>query len=301
MKSHKELLNALSEDKLLRQLTDEEVKNLREVFISAYADLARCCEKYGLTVMLVYGSAIGAVRHKGFIPWDDDMDVAMPRADFEKLKEVFDSELGDKYILSSPNYKGNAINRFPVMMVRGTRLEELGSVPGSELAKIKIDIFIIENIPQNRIVRFAKGLLCTGLMFMASYEDTFEHRNEVLKNYMCKTREGRSAYYRRILVGKAFSVISFQKWMDMIDKACRYRKMTKLVGIPTGRDHYFGEVRPRSVYFPVTTGEFEGLKVNIPGSTDEYLTGLYGPDYMTLPPEEKRERHFIIDIGFDGQ
>ena len=202
MKSFKTLLNSLSDDPLLRQLTDNEVKKLRIVFLETYKDLAACCEKYGLTVMLIGGTVIGAVRHKGFIPWDDDLDVAMPREDFEKLKAIFEEELGDKYILSSPNYKNNANNRFPMMLVKNTLFVEAGNSPEDEVSKIKIDIFIIENIPENPICRKAKGIWCSILMIMGSYEETYEHQTEVLKQYMCKTKEGKREYNRRIRLGK---------------------------------------------------------------------------------------------------
>ena len=298
MKSYKALLNSLSNDPNLRQLTDEEVKKLRETFIEAYLDLAEVCKKCGLTVMLIGGTAIGAVRHNGFIPWDDDFDVAMPRADFEKLKELFDEELGDKYILSAPNYKENANNRFPMMLVKNTLFVEAGNSPEDEASRIKIDIFIIENIPNNVLRRKIKGIWCTILMAMGSYEDTYEHQNEFFKHFMCKTEEGQAEYYRRIRIGRWFSFFSFQKWMDIIDKACQYKKETRLMGIPTGRGHYFGEIRPKQTFIPVSAGLFEGLEVNLPGDSDDYLRNLYGNDYMTLPPIEKRERHFIYDLKF---
>ena len=90
MKSYKDLLNSLSKDSGLRQLTDYEVKKLRDVYIQTFRDLSECCQKNNLTVMMIGGTALGAVRHQGFIPWDDDLDVAMPRKDFEKFKIIFE-------------------------------------------------------------------------------------------------------------------------------------------------------------------------------------------------------------------
>ena len=163
MKSYKALLNSLSDDSSLRQLTNEEVVKLRTAFLGAFRDLVACCDQHHLTVMLIGGSVIGAVRHQGFIPWDDDLDIAMPRADFEKLKSIFNKELGEKYILSSPNYQDNAANRFPMMLVKDTLFVEAGNSPEDESAKIKLDIFIIENIPENVVHRTIKGLWCTVL------------------------------------------------------------------------------------------------------------------------------------------
>ena len=300
MKSYKALLNSLSNDPSLRQLTDEEVIRLRKVFLQAYYDLMKCCEKYNLTVMLIGGTVIGAVRHNGFIPWDDDLDVAMPREDFEKLKRVFSRELGGKYILSSPNYKNNASNRFPMMLVKDSLLVEAGKSADDEAARIKIDIFIIENIPANPVYRLIKGIWCSALMAMGSYEETFEHNDINLKKYMCKTEEGARAYRKRMRLGRLFSFIKFQKWMNIIDNACQYNKKTNLLGIPTGRGHYFGEIRAAKTFLPISYGLFEGIKVNLPGNPDDYLSNLYGKDYMKLPPVEKRERHFIMDIKFQG-
>lgn len=299
MTSYKDLMNSLSDDPSLRVLSDEEIYKLRKCFLDAFQDLSNCCEKYSLKVMLTGGSALGAVRHHGFIPWDDDLDVAMTRADFEKLKEVFEKELGDKYILSSPNYKNNARGRFPIMLIKDTLMVEVGGNPEDDVSRIKIDIFIIENIPDNVIHRYLKGLWCTCLMFMASYEESYEERNnQSFKNYMCKTEEGKAVYNRRVRLGRLFSFFNSQVWKDKVDSALQYNKTTNLMGIPSGRGHYFGEICSRETFIPVSQGKFEGLTVNLPGNPGAYLANLYGKTYMQLPPVEKREKHFIIDIKF---
>lgn len=298
MQSSKELLNSLPSDLGLRKITDAEMKKLRTIFLEAYKDLVVCCEKLNITVMLIGGGVIGAVRHKGFIPWDDDLDVAMTRRDYEILKKNFESYLGDKYILSAPNYRNSANNRFPMMLVKNTLYVELGDDPDDETSKIKIDIFIIENIPNNKIIRVIKGSWCMLVMYIANCEKIYENQNELLKRNFYQTKEGKKMYDRRIKIGRFFSFYNFQKWVNIVDKSVQYKKATELMGIPTGRGHYFKEIRPKKTFVPVSKGEFEGLEVNLPGDPEDYLSNLYGSDYMTLPPVEKREKHFIVDLKF---
>ena len=79
--------------------SESEKKELQRVLLSIYCDVAEVCKKYELKMLLGGGSCLGAVRHKGFIPWDDDIDLIMPRSDYNKLLEVFDKELGENYHL----------------------------------------------------------------------------------------------------------------------------------------------------------------------------------------------------------
>ena len=88
MKSDFELMNELAKrSDYLRELTDDESKALKKTLLAMYVDIARLCEAHHLTVMLCGGSCLGAIRHKGFIPWDDDLDIGMPREDYEKFIE----------------------------------------------------------------------------------------------------------------------------------------------------------------------------------------------------------------------
>lgn len=297
MKSYKKILNSMPKDSGLRVLNDEEIKKLREVFLQGLTDIIRLCNKYNLTVMLIGGSVLGAVRHQGFIPWDDDLDIAMTRADYNVFKKVFQKELGDRYLLSAPNYKGNARNRFPQIFVKNTLFLEIENSDSN--SGIKIDLFVIENIPSGRIHRIIKGCLCSALMFMAGNAATYQENNNFLRRYICQTPEGEKYYKRRMKIGHFFSFISVQKWFDIVEKACQYKKRTNLMGIPTGRGHYFGEIRPTDTFLPVSQGMFENLTVNLPGNSDDYLSNLYG-DYKIIPAEDKRERHFIYDIKFSN-
>jgi lipopolysaccharide cholinephosphotransferase len=297
MKYYKILLNTLAAKNQLRLLTADELKQLKIRLLETYQDIASVCKKYGLTIMLVGGSTLGAIRHKGYIPWDDDLDLGMYRDDFQKFTEIFEQELGDKYILSAPNYSENVKNRFPQVLIKGTKRVLLGETDETPMTNILIDIFIIENVPKKLLLRYLKAFICNALMFIASNVQAYENRNEDFKKYMYQTPESKRIYKRQLLLGKLFHFFSKNKWFNIVDKYCRYNHKTGMVSVPTGRKHYLGEVLPYDVFFPIRETMFEGMKVNIPGKYDDYLKNLYG-DYMEIPPVEDREQHFIKNIVF---
>ena len=88
MKSYKELLNENARQSGLRQLTEQESDEMKKALMEMYKDVARVCAEHGLTLMMCGGSCLGAIRHQGFIPWDDDLDLCMPRGDYEKIKSL---------------------------------------------------------------------------------------------------------------------------------------------------------------------------------------------------------------------
>lgn len=293
MKSYKERMNEkCRSDPYLRHLSGEELEKLKYTLLRIYLDIQAVCDKYGLICMLLGGSALGAVRHRGFIPWDDDLDLGMPRDDYEIFKQIFKAELGEKYVLNAPNYEGMPTNRFPKVLKKGTRFVEAGMREDDERACIKVDIFILDNVPDNLIERTIKGLFCTVLMFIGGHVLTYE---------CYKSQEKRVKMSKRQFIGMLFSFNSSEVWFNRIDNACIFREEnTYYVGVPAGRKHYFGEILPRAAFFPVSKGFFEGHKVNLPRDVDAYLKNLYG-DYMKIPPEEKREHHYIEKIVFNSQ
>ena len=105
MRSYKDKLNDLSrKSSALRQLTSEEEKALKKLLIEMLRDIICLCDKHGLTWMMGGGSCLGTIRHKGFIPWDDDLDLNMPRRDAEKLKSLLkEHALGGDYEYTCPN------------------------------------------------------------------------------------------------------------------------------------------------------------------------------------------------------
>ena len=287
MKSHKAArYEQLRNNPDVHIVEGEELIRLQQVLLEMYLDLQRVCRENGLQCFLIGGSCLGAVRHQGFIPWDDDLDLSMTRDDLERLKEIFREKLGDKYILNAPNYEGRTTNRFPKILKKGTRFVEAG-IPEDDRTCIKIDIFTLENIPDNPVRRLLKGFYCTFLMFAGSC---------VLEYETCRIKRG--TMKKAEWIGMLLSFRSSDRWFDRFDKACRHKNnQSREVGIVSGRKHYFGEIMPRSVIFPLSTVSFEGHEVNTFANPDYAMKILYG-DYMQIPPEEKREKHYVDKIEF---
>lgn len=289
----KNLQNRNAQNMNFRELSSDELDHLKSVLLRCYLDVQDVCDRYNLQIMLGGGSCLGAVRHKGFIPWDDDFDVNMPREDYEKFKKIFEQELGDRYILNATDYSNQRAGRFPKVVVKDTVLFSSNLIEEGEYSGIHIDIFIIENVPRNLLHRTVKGLYCHALMLIAGSVKAER------KKGLPEEKEKLSLFgLWRGAIGLLFSYRSQRAWLLRLNKACQYRHQTGLVSIPTGRNHYFKEMQPQEVFVPMSKGAFEGHAVNLPGDPHAYLSKLYGSDYMTPPPPEKREKHYITEIDF---
>lgn len=298
LSSQKQLKNlSYGSDKLYAP-TDKELKRMKELILMIYKDVFDVCEKNGLTLFLGGGSALGAVRHGGFIPWDDDMDLMMMRRDYEVFKEIFDQTLSDKYILQVPGAQGKtAANLFMKVILKGTKCLELvqANAPGGH--GLWIDIFPIEYAPENKLLRRVKGFFTDALAYtcVSNYMRRFESHE--MRAYAMGSRGARINRLIRRTLGFLTLPVPYRKMYDFFDRFSRGRKETGYLTIPTGIRHYMGELHALDAFFPPKETTFEGEKGYLPGNTHEYLHQLYG-DYMTPPPENKRERHLYVALDF---
>ena len=276
-------------DSGMEELTEEKLRALQLVLTEMMMDILNTCKENGIDVFLMGGSALGAVRHKGFIPWDDDIDLGMTRESYNQFIPVFEKHLSGRYILNAPNYSRNALARFPKILKKDSYMDT-GLTDDPDLCKIFIDIFIADYIPENALFRKLKGFRCNCLEFIGGQVAMAEQLNDITKKHYLSG--GRLGFMIRYSTGKLFSFRNASHWHDRTDKAVQYKKGSSLLGLPTGSKHYFGEIFSKDVFLPVSDGEFEGHKVPLVHDPDAYLKNLYG-DYMQIPPLEKRQKHFV--------
>ena len=286
--------NGASLDENAIALSGDTLRNLQNVLLEMYLDLKAACDKNGCKAFLCGGSALGAVRNRGFIPWDDDFDVAMSRRDYNKLKLFFDKELSDKYILNAPGISEHPLTRFPKILMKGTVFEVYGEKYNEETSRVFLDIFLIDNIPDQWIRRTLKGLFVNFCEFASAQVYVNINWKESRQIY---ERAGRGYAWLRRALGLSLSIVSYKKWLETIDLAVQYDdENTEYCGLCTGRKHYFGEILRREAFFPGKKAEFAGYCFDIFSEVDTYLKNLYGIDYMNPPEENEREHHFVTQI-----
>lgn len=278
--------------------TDDERAQLQAIILEMLDDVHAYCEAQGLTYLLSGGNVLGALRHHGFIPWDDDADLFMPRADYLRFIEGFADAFPGKYWVECPEHTPEV--GIPIARIRreGTVARLYNDMPGEHMG-VSVDIFVLEDVPDQPVLRNLHGIRClaVGLFFSC-------RRFARDAAYYRKLAEGNASLARttaiKIALGRLASVRSLEWWSHHVARVySRYRiPGSAFISCPSGRLHYFGELYRREDFLPPITASFEGREYRIPRHPEVYLKRLYG-DWETLPAPDEREIHGYeeLDLG----
>ncbi len=231
------------------------------------------CTEHDLRYYLIGGTMLGAARHQGFIPWDDDVDVGMPRRDYEKLIALMKDDVGEYRLESPRQYTGKIIASYAKLYHTGTTLIEESIY---NLKKgIYIDVFPLDGAGQTR-------------------EDGIQHYqpivfwDNILATRVCTVRKGRSFVKNAAAVAGKILPISIGWLIQKLDSMCASRDFDQCEYVGNLMSVYRKkEIMPKAIYGEPTIYRFEGLQVCGVENADGYLTHVYG-DWRQLPPEEKR-------------
>lgn len=263
----------------------EELRAVQRIEKENLIVLLDVCKKIDVEPIMYGGTLIGCVRHKGFVPWDDDIDVALIRKDYDKFIKDAPALLPKEYALQTPYTEMNTPYFYTKLRRNGTTCVEFCNYKSKISKGVYIDIYPIDNIPDDEntyIKQFKKVQRLMSLWYIRqSY--FLPIRSKGWKRFIWMT-------VRAIL--RFIPITWIQKYI--------YKTMTKYNSTKTKRTSVLHYPKIKNWYeslFPLVDGMFEGLNIKMPNDWDGHLKRRYG-DYMSMPPANQRLGHkpYLLDV-----
>ena len=262
-------------------------RKVQQLSVSLLKKFIAICEEHNLRYFFTGGSLIGVLRHEGFIPWDDDIDLGMPRKDYEKLLQILEQEMPEGYgICNRYTNKNWHFNMSQFFDKESEITIYLAEQPRK--AYVWLDVFPLDGLPMRKCWRWiwVKYILAHRYLVQIANISTQvdAHRSRPLKERIvlgiCKA----------VPIGKVLNTDKILGHMEYVLKKYDFDD-AEYAGNMLGR-YREREVVPKKYFGTPVKAVFEGIEVNIPEMSHELQTALYG-DYMKMPPECDRVAHNV--------
>lgn len=262
----------------------------RQILVNLFKELIHICDQYNLKYFCLGGTLIGAVRHQGLIPWDDDIDVAMPRDDYDRFLELYEAD--SQFSLITPELRSDYNLTFAKLYNNKTKLREKGT---HCIIGLYLDVFPLDGIGNNLDAQRESFIRYRDLA--AKIRNTTLRGVDKIKDFIFGIRHNGLLVSIPFIIKSSFSKRAYRK-----DLLLQYKNFVYLHDFDSSEYivNYGGawgekEIIPKYVFEEYILMDFENIQVRIPKYYDVYLKSLYG-DYMRLPPEDKRISHHDFDI-----
>lgn len=270
------------------EMNNSNVKKVQEINKKIFVAFKDFCLSHKINYFCIGGTLLGAVRHKGFIPWDDDIDVGLLREDYDKFI-LLRSEFPDLYVIESAEI--NPEHKFSFLKIydRNTTAIEDWELPVKR--GLWIDVFPLDKTFNNKIMRGCHFYLVKFL-------------NKIIvtkrKNFHKYNNNNKVSFIGNYFLYYIVFIFPIEFWLRIFDKVIRIKnddKDAKYVCNFLGR-WMQREIVPLEIFKNSVELTFEDFKINAPSLYDDYLRNIYG-EYMKLPPVEARVGHEIVGLDLN--
>lgn len=267
---------------------NNELSSLQRQDLEILKEFQRICDNNNLHYYVVAGSMLGAVRHKGFIPWDDDIDVAMPREDYDEFLRIAPSQLLDEYFLETPRDVEHVTIVSTITSKKGGFT--LNNAQKTLHTGAWIDIMMIDGVPDpgiNRTIHWYRYMILRALYQISHFEEVVDQNRE------------RPGYEKAII--KFAKATRLQKLLNSSRINTKIEKLMR--SVPYEKSNYVAtycgiyrkkEIVPKEWYGEGVKYQFEDTEVYGLSGADQYLTQLYG-DYMTPSGDISVSKHNVME------
>lgn len=272
---------------MYENISPEKLRKVQLVQLEILLEFNRICELYNLKYQLFSGTLIGAIRHNGFIPWDDDIDIAMGREDYDKFLKVCNTALKEGFFLQNNITDKNFYRQYSKIRKDNTLYIEAAYRDIDIHHGIYIDIFPLDKVIPNSIVERVRCSILLLLWTLNRIRNAGVHQDAAF----LKKAIGFLIHSTTYVINKS-SYDNIEKRILTIFR----NKKTNYINHLTNKatiERFNRFLIKEDDFFNTITWEFEGYKFPIPYNYHQYLTNIYG-DYMKLPPIEQRNPHHEI-------